>query len=148
MTPRLPLLSSAQVIQALTRAGFENAPKRGKGSHVAVIRFEPTGRKSLVIVPQRKELPRGTLAAVLEQAGLTLEEFVDLLQLRMLAGGWLFRAEELLTKGARSMASNTATAPPSSSVPCGAYPERGSGSAMNESLTNCIVCTNPRGRLQ
>jgi len=44
-----------------------------------MIRFEPSGRKSLVIVPQRKELPRGTLAAVLEQAGLTLEEFIDLL---------------------------------------------------------------------
>ncbi len=79
MTPQLPLLSSAQVIRALTRAGFEYAPKRGKGSHVAMVRLEPFGRKSLVIVPQRKELPRGTLAAILEQAGLTLEELLDLL---------------------------------------------------------------------
>jgi predicted RNA binding protein YcfA (HicA-like mRNA interferase family) len=75
---RLPLVSSEQVIKALRRAGFIDAPKRGKGSHRAL--YKVTGRKRLVIVPKRRELPRGTLAAILEQAGLTLEEFLKWLR--------------------------------------------------------------------
>lgn len=35
---RLPLLSSKKVINALKRNGFAYAPKRGKGSHVAMIK--------------------------------------------------------------------------------------------------------------
>jgi predicted RNA binding protein YcfA (HicA-like mRNA interferase family) len=34
----------------------------------------------LVIVPERKTLPRGTLRAILDQAGLTKDEFVELLK--------------------------------------------------------------------
>ena len=33
----------------------------------------------LVIIPDRKSLPRGTLRAILEQAGLTREDFLALL---------------------------------------------------------------------
>jgi len=33
---KLPSLSSKEVIKALRSAGFENAPKRGKGSHIAL----------------------------------------------------------------------------------------------------------------
>jgi len=32
----------------------------------------------LVIVPERKNLPKGTLRSILEQAGLTKEEFINL----------------------------------------------------------------------
>ncbi len=77
---RLPLISSEQVIKALRRAGFIDAPKRGKGSHRALYKVDETGRTRLVIVPKRRELPRGTLAAILEQAGLTLEEFLEWLR--------------------------------------------------------------------
>jgi predicted RNA binding protein YcfA (HicA-like mRNA interferase family) len=34
----------------------------------------------LVIVPDRKTIPRGTLRAILDQAGLTKDEFIDLLK--------------------------------------------------------------------
>jgi predicted RNA binding protein YcfA (HicA-like mRNA interferase family) len=34
----------------------------------------------LVIVPDRKTLPRGTLRAILDQAGLTKDEFINLLK--------------------------------------------------------------------
>jgi len=40
---------------------------------------DPSGRPRLVIVPQGKDIPRGTLRAILEQAGLAREEFVRLL---------------------------------------------------------------------
>jgi predicted RNA binding protein YcfA (HicA-like mRNA interferase family) len=37
------------------------------------------GDARLVIIPDRKTLPRGTLRGILEQAGLTREEFLDLI---------------------------------------------------------------------
>jgi len=76
---RFPSVSSKDVVRVLRKAGFSDAPKRGKGSHLAFYR-ERQGRKSLVIVPKRSELPRGTLTAILEQAGLTRDEFMRLLQ--------------------------------------------------------------------
>ncbi len=75
---RPPSLSSRQLIAALRRAGFEDAPRRGKGSHHAPVRYAE-GRPRLVIVPERQDLPRGTLHGVLEQAGLTPEQLLDLL---------------------------------------------------------------------
>ena len=76
---RLPSLSSAQIIRALRRAGCTEAPDRGKGSHRAFVRRDPTGTTRLVIVPYGKDIPRGTLLAILEQAGLRREEFLRLL---------------------------------------------------------------------
>jgi predicted RNA binding protein YcfA (HicA-like mRNA interferase family) len=75
----LPSLSSERLIRALRRAGFEDAPMRGKGSHRALVRRDPNGRTRLVIVPDRKDVPRGTLHAILQQAGLTAEELRGLL---------------------------------------------------------------------
>jgi len=74
---RLPGLSSDQVIRALRRAGFVYAPKRGKGSHVALYRTDAS-RTRLVIVPKRKDLPLGTLRAIIQQSGLTQAEFLAL----------------------------------------------------------------------
>ena len=76
---KLPSLSSRQVIQALRRAGFLEAPDRGKGSHRAFYRADPLGHTRLVIVPQGKDIPRGTLLAILNQAGLSRDEFLRLL---------------------------------------------------------------------
>jgi len=67
------LYSSDEVIKALLRMGFQYAPKRGKGSHIALYKETPSGNR-LVIIPHRKELAKGTLHAILKQAGITLEE--------------------------------------------------------------------------
>jgi len=37
-------------------------------------------KKRLVIVPERKSIPKGTLMAILEQAGLSREEFIEILK--------------------------------------------------------------------
>ena len=76
--PKLPIVSQKEIIRVLQKAGFEYAPKRGKGSHAA---FVKTGKDKtrLVIVPDRKEIPKGTLLAILDQAGFTKEEFVKIL---------------------------------------------------------------------
>ena len=76
---RLPSLSSKQIIRALRSAAFAEAPDRGKGSHRAFVRKDAGGRVRLVIVPQGKDIPRGTLLAILDQAGLSKEEFLALL---------------------------------------------------------------------
>ena len=76
---RLPIVSDKEVVSVLKKAGFVYAPKRGKGSHVAFCK-EEEGRKLLVIVPQRKQIPRGTLQEILKQANLKRDEFIELLK--------------------------------------------------------------------
>ena len=76
---RLPSLSSRKIIRALRSAGFSEAPDRGKGSHRAFMKREPGGKVMIVIVPQGKDIPRGTLLAILDQSGLSREKFLDLL---------------------------------------------------------------------
>jgi len=77
---KLPLVSSAKVIKALEKAGFVYAPKRGKGSHQAFYKIDERGHRLLVIVPKRRELPRGTLLSILQQANLSREDFIRLLE--------------------------------------------------------------------
>jgi len=76
---RLPIVSSEDVVRVLKRAGFSYAPKRGKGNHLAFYKKEQD-IKRLVIVPKRKAIPKGTLSAILEQAGLSREKFLELLK--------------------------------------------------------------------
>ena len=71
---RLPVVSGAECIKALTKAGF--VVYRQRGSHVTLIRKDPPSQTT---IPNHKELDRGTLRAIIRQAGLTVEEFMDLL---------------------------------------------------------------------
>lgn len=73
MSPALPLLAGATVVQALQRAGFESVSTRG--SHHKLRRAD--GRT--VIVPLHRELARGTLRSILRQADLTADAFLALL---------------------------------------------------------------------
>ncbi len=74
---KLPSLSSRKIIKVLRTAGFEDAPKRGKGSHYALTKTDPDGTVYLVIVPEGKNIPIGTLRAIIRQAGLTRDEFLS-----------------------------------------------------------------------
>ena len=49
---------------------------RQRGSHIILIREEP---RTTVTVPNHKELDKGTLRAIIRQAGLSVDEFVALL---------------------------------------------------------------------
>jgi predicted RNA binding protein YcfA (HicA-like mRNA interferase family) len=76
MGQRLPSLSTDQICQALQKAGFVIVPGRGKGSHVFLFRaVPPTG----ITVPMAKDVRRGTLRAIIREAGLSVEEFLQLL---------------------------------------------------------------------
>jgi len=67
-------LSGNEVQRALQRAGFYF--KRQKGSHIVLRRDEPFAQ---VVVPAHRRIDTGTLAAILDAAGLTVEEFLELL---------------------------------------------------------------------
>ncbi len=73
----LPVVSGKAVIRALRRAGFELS--RVNGSHHAMIHRGPPFRLVSVPVHGNKPLKVGTFAAILEQAGLTPEQFTALL---------------------------------------------------------------------
>lgn len=70
--PKLPRVSGAEVVKALGRLGFVVA--RQRGSHV-VLRRGSSG----CVVPNHRELKTGTLAGVLKQAGVAVEDFLNAL---------------------------------------------------------------------
>jgi predicted RNA binding protein YcfA (HicA-like mRNA interferase family) len=73
MTP-LPVVSGRQCVTALERAGF--TVRRQVVSHSVMRRNEPFGQ---TVVPDHRTLDRGTLRAIIRQAGLSVEAFVQLL---------------------------------------------------------------------
>ena len=71
---KLPVISSRKCIRALAKNGFYFL--RQKGSHIHLRRDEPFAQ---VVVPETKEIPKGTLRAILRGANLTVDEFLKLL---------------------------------------------------------------------
>ena len=74
MGRELPILKPKQAIAALEKAGF--AVRRQTGSHVIMYK---SGIPHPISIPQHPgDLPKGTLRTIIRQAGLTVEEFLDL----------------------------------------------------------------------
>lgn len=72
----LPAVSGRDVVRALEPAGFEVI--RTKGSH-QFLRHRGDPNRQTVVPVHRRDLPPGTLHAILRQAGLTPTEFLRLL---------------------------------------------------------------------
>jgi predicted RNA binding protein YcfA (HicA-like mRNA interferase family) len=70
----LPRISGRDCVAALSRAGFHQI--RQRGSHIIVRRDTPF---SQLTVPDHRELDRGTLRAIIRQAGMSVEQFEALL---------------------------------------------------------------------
>ena len=77
MTKRLPSVKAREVMRALERAGFVHV--RSKGSHRVFQHPDDRTRRTIVSDHASKDVPRGTLRKILDQAGITVEEFIDLL---------------------------------------------------------------------
>jgi predicted RNA binding protein YcfA (HicA-like mRNA interferase family) len=73
--PKLPVVSGRDVVKALARIGYE--VDHQKGSHVTLRRVEYPYRR--ITVPMHREIAKGTLKAILNEVGLTVEEFLELL---------------------------------------------------------------------
>jgi predicted RNA binding protein YcfA (HicA-like mRNA interferase family) len=72
---RLPRISGQKAARALSKAGYEL--DRQRGSHMVLRQVRSPFRR--LVVPSHKELPKGTLRAIIRQAGLTVDEFLALL---------------------------------------------------------------------
>lgn len=73
----LPALKGREVIRALRKAGF--IVDRIQGSHHILVHPSDPERHVSVPVHAGKDIKKGTLRAIIKQAGLTPEGFRDLL---------------------------------------------------------------------
>jgi predicted RNA binding protein YcfA (HicA-like mRNA interferase family) len=73
--PKLPTLTPRQIARVLEKKGF--ILDRTKGSHQ--IYYHPETNKRAIVLFHKKDLPRGTLHAILKQAGISREELNKLL---------------------------------------------------------------------
>lgn len=71
----LPQVSGRKVVQALLQIGYEK--DRQKGSHIVMRQTTLPHRR--IVVPDHKEVSKGTLRAIIRHAGLTVEKFTELL---------------------------------------------------------------------
>ena len=74
--PKLPTLSGKEVVKTLAKIGYEIDHQTG--SHIILRNKEPPYRR--LTVPNHKEIAKGTLRAITKQAGLTREEFLELVK--------------------------------------------------------------------
>ena len=76
MSERLPAVRPQEVVRALERAGWQ--VQRQRGSHLSM---KKEGSRFLITVPMhQRDIPRGTLRGIIEDAELTVEEFIRLLR--------------------------------------------------------------------
>ncbi|UZX16158.1 type II toxin-antitoxin system HicA family toxin [Thermus sp. PS18] len=73
---KVPSLSYKRVIKALEKAGFQVV--RQRGSHIRMER-QLGEKRIIVIVPAHIPIKRSTLAHILKNAQISLEEFLDLI---------------------------------------------------------------------
>lgn len=72
--PKLPVVASKKLIKVLRKLGFIHI--HGKGSHMFFA--HPDGRKT-VVAAHGREIPKGTLLAILDDIQLTKAELSSLL---------------------------------------------------------------------
>ena len=72
---KLPVVSGADAVKAFEKAGYQFDDQHG--SHMILRRSTPPHRR--LSVPSHRELAKGTLRALIREAGLTVDEFARLL---------------------------------------------------------------------
>jgi len=71
----LPRVSGREVVRALAKFGYEQ--DRQRGSHIILRQQEYPHRR--IVVPDHKEIAKGTLRSIIRHTGLTVDEFKALL---------------------------------------------------------------------
>lgn len=72
---RLAGLTAAEIIRKLRRGGFE-FDRHAKGSHE--IWRNPVTRARITVPNHPRDLPEGTVRAIVRQSGLSVDEFLAL----------------------------------------------------------------------
>jgi len=71
----LPRISGREVVSVLVKIGYEK--DRQKGSHIILRHLLPPYRR--IVVPDHREVAKGTLRSIIRETGLTVEQFNSLL---------------------------------------------------------------------
>lgn len=71
---KLPVVSGEELCKVLGKIGY--SIDHQTGSHIVLRHKNPPYRR--LTVPEHKEIAKGTLRAIIRQAGLSLEEFKNL----------------------------------------------------------------------
>lgn len=71
---KLPQLSGPDLVRALQKVGF--TVRRQHGSHIIMRRDDPFAQ---TVVPNHRQIDRGTLRAILRQIGITADQLIELL---------------------------------------------------------------------
>jgi predicted RNA binding protein YcfA (HicA-like mRNA interferase family) len=72
---KLPVVSGQELCKILGKIGY--SIDHQTGSHIILRNENPPHRR--LTVPDHKEIAKGTLRSIIRQAGLTLEEFKELI---------------------------------------------------------------------
>jgi predicted RNA binding protein YcfA (HicA-like mRNA interferase family) len=73
---KLPVVSGHELCRILGKIGY--SIDHQTGSHIILRNENPPYRR--LTVPNHKEIAKGTLRAIVRQAGLTIEELRDLIE--------------------------------------------------------------------
>ena len=73
--PKLPVISGKEAIKAFMKIGY--LPDHQTGSHIILRHKDPPHRR--LVIPNHKELNRKTLRKIVNQSGISVDEFVELL---------------------------------------------------------------------
>lgn len=75
--PKLPVVKDRELIRVLLKIGFTQHKERGTAHLVFA---HPDGRRTTVARHSGKDIPRGTLRAVLRDIRVSPKEFAELLK--------------------------------------------------------------------
>ena len=73
--PSLPILSGREIVRLFEKIGWEVA--RQRGSHIIMVK---EGQIATLSIPDHKEVARGTLRSLIRSAGLTISDFIELME--------------------------------------------------------------------
>ena len=71
--PKLPSISARECIRVFEKVGFSIT--RQNGSHIIL----HNGKGIRIVIPNHNPVSKGVLRGSIKDAGLTIEEFIDLL---------------------------------------------------------------------
>ena len=69
---KLPQVSGSDTVRALQKLGF--TVRRQQGSHIILRRDDSFAQ---TVIPNHPQIDRGILRAIIRQAGMSIEEFVE-----------------------------------------------------------------------
>ena len=77
MSGEIPVCKAREVMRVLERAGLVHV--RSSGSHRVLQHPDDPQRRTIVSDHRGQDVPKGTLRQIIRQAGMTVDEFIDLL---------------------------------------------------------------------